>query len=191
MADERGSWIRRLKLPADQLATLAAQVNKICGLEPGEFQPDSHLPDVRNIIRNIDPNLSVQGRIHLRIVDGGDDASRQERGFQALSSSGGLFSFHEKKKGPHEVARLGKRDGIGIGSYVAEKVKEGKGVSALSFKPFMDLELASLDAESIRPYRRIMYENNSLEPMEITKEEPRVRFGFLVTYRSLPLWNKK
>jgi len=190
MADKE-TWIKRLKLPADQLAILAAQVNRICGLEPGDFSPEIHLSDVKDIIRNIDPHLTVEGRVHLRIVGEDDDSSRPIRGFRARTNTGDLFSFHDKRKGPHEVARFGKRDGVGIGSYIAEKVREKRGMSTLSFKPFMDLELASMDPESIRPYRRIMYKDDSLEPLEVTKEEPRVLFGFLVTYRSLPVWKSK
>lgn len=189
MAD-RESWIKRLKLPADQLANLAAQVNRICGLEPGDFQPEVHLPDVRDVIRHLDPHLSVKGRFHLKFIDEGDDPSRSVRGFRALSSAGGLFSYSEKKKGPHEVAQLGKRDGVGIGSYIAEKVREKRGVLTLSFTPFMDYDLASMDPESARPYRRIMYQTDTLEPSRITKEEPRVRYGFFVTYRSFPIWSK-
>jgi hypothetical protein len=104
---------------------------------------------VRDIIRHLDPYLTVQGSVHLRVIDGGDDPSRSQRGFRAQSTIGGLFSFHENRKEPREVARLGHRDGIGIGSYIAEKVKNRRRISTLSFTPFLDIDLASLDVESV------------------------------------------
>lgn len=187
----RESWIKRLHLPPDQLAILSAQVNRICGLEPGDFKPESHLQEVRSIIFHIDPYVTERGHLHISLVDNDDDSSQSVRGGRAVTNLGSLFSIPDPKKTTQEIARFGKRDGIGIGSYIAEKDKGKHDTSVLSFTPFMDHNLASLDPESSRPYRRIMYRQNTLEPTQITKEEPRVRFGFLVTYTSLPIWKAK
>lgn len=185
------SWIKRLNCSPEELVILASQVNRICAIEPGNFLPSIHLPDVKNIIQCLDPNLSLRrGLMEVLVIDEDND-SRPARGPQAMTNTGKLLSFSERKKTQHRTARLGKRNGIGIGLYIAEKVHEKrKDLVALSFTQFMDHSLASTDPELTRPLRKIVYRWETLEPVKIIKEEPRIHLGFIVTFKPITIWRR-
>ena len=182
------SWIKRLDLPSKELCILSAQVNEICRLEPGEFLPDKHLPEIRNIIHSLDPCLVFGDRIRGSMIDmGDDDDDTPKREFLGQTETGISIQIPDPKKQPHEVARFGKRDGIGIGSYIAEKEDARKGLVFLCFTPFLDYTEVQIDPRLSKPRRSIVYRKNSLEPVELKKEIPQMHW-FIVTYASVPIW---
>jgi hypothetical protein len=186
---ERDQWIKRLKLPSDQLAILASQVNKICAIEPGNFRPERDLADLGNIVRNIDPYLSVRGHIHINIKLTSDEPDNHGGIFRSLTTLGKSVPVPSKDKREKDVIDLSYREGVGIGSYIAEKVAVKDNLSVLNFSHFMDPN--NMNLSSLKPHSRITYDNQTFEPMQVERQVPRVRFGFLVTYNTFDVWKKE
>jgi hypothetical protein len=182
------TWIKRLELPSNELTILAAQVNDICRLEPGDFMPEKHLPEFTNIIHHLDTHLSVKSLFWADIINNKDENSTPVRGVRGLTDRGISLQVPDQKKQSREVIRLGKRDGIGIGYYIVEKELVKRGLRSLTFNYFLDYSVAIIDPELEKPHYRLIYKKDSLEPVEFSKEIPQVHW-FGTSYIVFPIWS--
>ncbi len=154
--------------PAEQMR-IAAKVNRICGEDVEQMQPDEIAKEAKEIIEALVP-LMLQSDSNLYFKFG--RSKNREEQAQAATSAGN-FNVPIQPADNLNFSTKNKVENYRIGGYVARKVPI-KYLGAIYFEPFFGAGGANLVLEQFPQRTQIEYDPDTLEVTSVTKHEANV-----------------
>lgn len=167
--------------PKEQLE-LAAKVSRIYELEPGGFMPEEHLPDVKTIVRTLDPRLKPWKAAFVAELKSKSDSAIAS-GATNLGNVNTSFQKEDIKK-----FQLGVQE-YKIGSHVVVKLKRRK-LNYLLLEHFWNRGAKTI-SEDDPPVTAIQYKPNNLEIKKVIKKYPyRIFVGpiTIMRFKDVTMW---